>query len=86
MAMAVRTYGVSPTGVREWYRADAWHPITDGSLSVDGADRGVLSRVWPPVGFGFSEPPRRPSITRVRPLLVDPTGALDALVDRLTSS
>ena len=82
-AMDVRTYGVSPTGVREWYRADRWHPITAGSLVVRGEDRGALTQVWPPAGFGFSEPPRRPSITRVRPLLVDPGGALDALVDRL---
>lgn len=84
--MDVRTYGVSPTGVREWYRADAWHPVTAGSLTVGGEDRGALTRVWPPAGFGFSEPPQRPSITRVRPLLVDPTGALDTLVDRLMSA
>ncbi len=84
--MDVRTYGVSPTGVREWYRADAWHPVTAGSLTGGGEDRGALTRVWPPAGFGFSEPPQRPSITRVRPLLVDPTGALDTLVDRLMSA
>lgn len=78
----VRTYGVSPTGVHEWYRSDAWHPVVRGRLEVGGRDQGALTKVWPPVGFGFSEPPLRPSITRVRPLLVDPSGALDALVDR----
>jgi hypothetical protein len=31
-------------------------------------------------GFGFSEPPRFPSITEVRPLLADRSGRLDALI------
>ena len=75
--MGVRPYGVSPTGVREWYRADAWRRIVAGSLVVDGVDAGALVPVDPPTGFGFSEPPRRPTITAVRPLLVDPTGRLD---------
>jgi hypothetical protein len=38
--MGVRPYGVSPTGVREWYRADAWRRIVAGSLVVDGRDAG----------------------------------------------
>ncbi|MCB1006751.1 MAG: hypothetical protein KDB35_21395 [Acidimicrobiales bacterium] len=81
--MGVRTYGVSPTGVREWYRADAWRPVTGGHLTVRGEDLGAPGPVRPAAGFGFSEPPERPTITRVRPLLEDPTGALDALLDRL---
>ena len=74
--MGVRTYGVSPTGVQEWYRADAWRRIVSGRLLVDGEDRGDLAPVDPPCGFGFSEPPRTPTITAVRPLLADPEGRL----------
>lgn len=70
--MGVRTYGVSPTGVQEWYRADAWRSIVDGRLVVDGVDQGALAPVDPPTGFGFSEPPKRPTITKVRPLLEFP--------------
>ncbi len=80
--MGVRPYGVSPTGIREWYRADAWRRIIAGELVVDGRDAGALAPVDPPTGFGFSEPPRRPTVTAVRPLLVDPTGHLDAVVAR----
>lgn len=79
----VRTYGVSPTGVREWYRADEWRRITSATLTVAGQDRGELVDFDPPARFGFSEPPRTPTVTRVRPLLVDPSGALDRLVDDL---
>lgn len=79
----VRTYGVSPTGVREWYRADGWRRITSAALTVAGEGRGELVAFAPPAGFGFSEPPRTPTLTRVRPLLVDPSGALDRLVDEL---
>ena len=36
----------------------------------------------PPLGVGFTDPPRRPSVVAVRPLLHDPTGRLDEIVDR----
>jgi hypothetical protein len=39
--------------------------------------------VRPPVGVGFSEPPSRPSWVDVRPLLLDPSGHLDAVLDQL---
>jgi hypothetical protein len=81
--MGVRPYGVSPTGVREWYRADAWRRIIAGELVVEGRDAGALAPVDPPTGFGFSEPPCRPTVTAVRPLLVDPTGRLDEVLARL---
>jgi len=69
VAMGVRTYGVTPTGVREWYRADRWRPVVAGSATLDGVDLGPIGPVDPPCGFNFSEPPTRPSITDVRPLL-----------------
>jgi hypothetical protein len=78
--LGVRTYGVSPSGVREWYRADVYRPVVDGHAAVSGRDLGELRPLDPPVRFGFSEPPRRPSMVWVRPLLHDPSGALDRLL------
>ncbi len=67
--MGVRTYGTSPTGVREWYRADAYRRLRAARASLDGLDLGAMAPVDPPTGFGFSEPPARPSWVEVRPLL-----------------
>ncbi len=69
LTLGVRTYGVTPTGVREWYRADHWWPVDSGSATADGVDLGAMGPVDPPCRFGFSEPPKRPSVTAVRPLL-----------------
>ena len=74
--LGVRAYGVSPTGVAEWYRADAYRPVVAGQASLVGRDLGAVGLLDPPVGFGFSEPPRRPSMVWVRPLLEDRSGAL----------
>ncbi len=79
--LGVRTYGVSPTGVREWYRARWYRPIVEARAEVVGRDLGDLALLDPPVGFGFSEPPRRPSMVWVRPLLHDPTGAIERLLE-----
>jgi hypothetical protein len=78
--LGVRTYGVSPSGVREWYRADVYRPVVDARASVGSRDLGALRPLDPPVRFGFSEPPRRPSMVWVRPLLHDPSGALDRVL------
>ena len=68
--MGVRTYGRSPTGVREWYRATSYRLVRDAAARVEGAELGPLApRIDPPVRFGFSEPPRRPSMVWLRPLL-----------------
>lgn len=64
-------------------RADEYRPVVTGSASVGGADLGPLSDFDRPGRFGFSEPPRRPSIVVVRPRLVDPTGRLDRLFERM---
>ncbi len=78
--MGVETYGVSPTGVREWYRADEYRPLVGATAMVEGLDLGPLVAFASPAGFGFSEPPRRPAMVKVRPLLHDPTGRLDAML------
>ncbi|QYG92523.1 hypothetical protein HC251_08760 [Iamia sp. SCSIO 61187] len=67
--MGVETYGVSPRGVEEWYQATAWRPVVTARATVAGRDLGGLAAIDPPARFGFSEPPRTPSITEVRPLL-----------------
>jgi hypothetical protein len=73
LTMGVRTYGVSPTGVREWYRSYVYRRVHTATGRVDGTELGALApRVDPPVHFGFSEPPRRPSMVWLRPLLEYP--------------
>jgi hypothetical protein len=78
--MGVRTYGRSPTGVREWYQAERSRPLVEASARLAGQDLGALLPRWDPVRVGFTEPPRRPSWVDVRPLLEDPSGRLDELL------
>lgn len=80
LLLGVRTYGVSPSGVREWYVADEYRPVAAARASIGGTDLGDLQRRWTATGFGFSEPPTPPAMVRVRPLLVDPSGGLDRVV------
>ena len=67
--LGVNTYGVSPSGVREWYRAVSIRRIVAGWASVDGRDLGRVGPIVPPADFGFSEPPRFPTMVGVHPLL-----------------
>ncbi len=80
VTMGVRTYGTSPTGVREWYQAERSRHLVEASARLAGADLGTLRPRWDPVRVGFTEPPRRPSWVDVRPLLEDPSGRLDRLL------
>jgi hypothetical protein len=70
--LGVRVYGMSPSGVQEWYRAVSFRRVVGGWASIDGRDLGRLGPVDPPAGFGFSEPPRFPSMVGVHPLLERP--------------
>ena len=76
LLLGVRTYGVSPTGVHEWYRADGYRRVVSAEGSVDGRPLGALVRFHPAAGFGFSEPPRRAAVVRVKPRLDDPGGRI----------
>jgi hypothetical protein len=60
----VRTRGDTPGG-REFYGATDRHGLTSVVMSWDGVDLGSLAPVDPPVRFGFSSTPRRPSIVAV---------------------
>ncbi|MBW3612200.1 MAG: hypothetical protein KY438_11870 [Actinobacteria bacterium] len=80
--LGVRTWGVSPTGVEEWYRAEEYRRVVAGEARLGERDLGRMRRFHEPARFGFSEPPRRPSLVRARPLLHDPSGSLGAVVAR----
>ena len=64
--MGVHTYGVSPTGARQWYQTRGWRWIHAASGRFDGSPLGELTDVARPVGVGFTDPPLRPSIVAVR--------------------
>src|SRR4051794_6982508 len=72
--LGVQVYGTTASGVREWYRTDEHRRVVTGWATADGRDLGAIGPIAPPVRFGFSEPPRRPSIVAVRPLLQEPAG------------
>lgn len=67
--LGVRTHGVSPTGVEEWYRASSYRRLVEARGTVAGTDLGAPAPIEPPTRFGFSEPPRSPSMVVTRPLL-----------------
>ena len=73
--LGVAVYGLSPSGVQEWYRAVSFRRVLAGWASIEGRDLGRLGPIDPPVGFGFSEPPRFPSMVGVHPLLERPRPA-----------
>jgi hypothetical protein len=61
----VRTHGSAGNGRREWYAVQDLHRITAATAAIDGADLGHLTRVEPPVRFGFGSTPRFPALVRV---------------------
>ena len=61
----VRTRGTAGGDRREFYGATDEHRVVSARASLDGRDLGTLADVWPPVRFGFSSTPRRPSIVAV---------------------
>jgi hypothetical protein len=69
--MGVEVHGTSPRGAEEWYQARAWRWIASGAVRIGGEDQGPIGPPVPPLGVGFSEPPRRrPSITDVEVRIV----------------
>jgi hypothetical protein len=62
----VRTYGFSPTGVREWYRATGLRIVRAASARVAGTDLGAFGPARPALHVGFGEAPRWPSIVELR--------------------
>ncbi len=64
--LGVNTYGVSPTGVEEWYRTKSVRRVVDGRGELRGTDLGQLTNLEQPMEVGFSEPPRQPTHVRLR--------------------
>lgn len=61
----VRTKGSAGGGRREYYGARHQHHITSATASWRGDDLGPLTRVTPPVTFGFGSTPAAPSVTAI---------------------
>lgn len=61
----VRARGSAGRGRREWYGVHDLHPVTSATGQLAGEHLGPLAPVEPPVRFGFSSVPRRPSLARV---------------------
>ena len=68
-AEGVRGYGMSPSGVREWYAIDSYSPVVAAEGTINGRDLGNMAPLDPPVRFGFSEFPTRPARVRCAPIL-----------------
>lgn len=68
----VRTRGSAGAGRREWYGATDQHAVVDARVTWDGEPCGDLMPAVPPVAFGFSSVPRRPTVTTVRTTIERP--------------
>ena len=64
--LEVRTYGISPTGVVEWYRTRSARRVVAATANFDGTDLGALTQLERPLGFGLTDPPRQPSYVKLR--------------------
>lgn len=64
--LGVNTYGVSPTGVEEWYRTRSVRRVIGAQATLKGTDLGTLVELYRPMDVGFSEPPRQPTHVRLR--------------------
>jgi hypothetical protein len=68
----VRTRGSAGAGRREWYGALDQRRVVAVQASWDSAPCGELLATVPPVRFGFSSVPQRPTVTTVRTTIARP--------------
>ena len=59
----VQTYGSAGNGCTEWYAATDVRRLVDARATWEGEEIGELRPVEPPVRFGFSSAPARPTLT-----------------------
>jgi len=71
--MGVETYGLSPTGAREWYQTSGWRWARAATARHGNDDLGELVEFTRPMNVGFSNPPRRASIVSVTVTIERPT-------------
>lgn len=62
----VRTRGTARAGRREWYGAVGQRQVVAARATWDGVPCGPLQPTVPPVRFGFSSVPARPTVTAIR--------------------
>ncbi len=62
LSPGVRTAGSARDGRQEFYGVTGIRRIDSAVVNWDGRDAGPLARIQPPVRFGFSSVPSRPSI------------------------
>ncbi|WP_258802826.1 hypothetical protein [Pseudarthrobacter sp. NS4] len=70
-APGARTFGTAGNGRLEYYGLSDLHHVTSAVVTWQGADAGTLSPILPPVTFGFSSVPPRPSLARVRTMVLE---------------
>jgi hypothetical protein len=70
-APGTRTSGTAGNGKREYYGVTDLHHLTSAVVRWEGADAGRLADIRPPVTFGFSSVPPRPTLARVRTTVVE---------------
>jgi hypothetical protein len=70
-APGARTSGSAGSGRREYYGVSDLHSVAAAVVRFEGNDAGRLAPVHPPVTFGFSSVPPRPSLARVRTTVVE---------------
>lgn len=80
----VRTRGSAGADRREWYGAVGQWRVTEVGAAWDGVPCGDLLPTVPPVGFGFSSVPERPSVTALRTTIAG--AARPARADRAQAS
>lgn len=66
------TFGTAGSGRLEYYGVTDLHEVDSAVVRWEGADTGPLAPVGPPVAFGFSSVPLRPSLARVRTTVIEP--------------
>lgn len=79
----VRTVGSAGHGRREWYGATGQHRVVDADVTWDDVPCGALLSDVPPVAFGFSSVPHRPTVTAVRTTIAGSVRARPRVVDGL---
>lgn len=70
-APGARTSGSAGSGRHEYYGVSDLHKVASAVVHWEGNDAGRLAPVHPPVTFGFSSVPPRPSLARVRTTIVE---------------